>query len=118
LRRVAAFGLADRIETRAQAVEDLTDVEQFGLAYVPQVFLPDFASTSSASQRSSLQWRLHSMTLFNQKVEGAAWRSTPSWYVARPHRSGCPAGRLGSGLDRPADGRRGSRCASCAGTGH
>jgi hypothetical protein len=40
LRRVAAFGLADRIETRAQAVEDLTDVEQFDLAYVPQVSCP------------------------------------------------------------------------------
>ena len=41
--RVAAAGLTDRIEIRAQLVEDLSDVKRFDLAYVPQVFLPDDA---------------------------------------------------------------------------
>jgi len=40
-RNVAAAGLSDRIEVRKQGVEALRDVEQFDLAYLPQVFLAD-----------------------------------------------------------------------------
>ena len=40
---VAAAGLSDRIEIRNQGVESLSDVKQFDLAYLPQVFLPDDA---------------------------------------------------------------------------
>jgi len=39
-RNVAAAQLDQRIELRAQRVEDLTDREAFDLAYLPQVFMP------------------------------------------------------------------------------
>jgi 2-polyprenyl-3-methyl-5-hydroxy-6-metoxy-1,4-benzoquinol methylase len=39
-RNIAAIGLQDRIEVRRQRLEDLTDVETYDLAYLPQVFMP------------------------------------------------------------------------------
>jgi 2-polyprenyl-3-methyl-5-hydroxy-6-metoxy-1,4-benzoquinol methylase len=39
-RNVAAAQLEQRIELRAQRIEDLTDHESFDLAYLPQVFMP------------------------------------------------------------------------------
>ena len=53
IERVADAGLSDRIDIRAQALEALTDVECFDLAYVPQVFLPDEAFPSGIP----LVWR-------------------------------------------------------------
>lgn len=43
VKNVAAAGLSDRIEIRKQGVEALHDVDQFDLAYLPQVFLGDDA---------------------------------------------------------------------------
>jgi SAM-dependent methyltransferase len=39
-RNIDAAGLADRIELRAQRIEDLDDLEQFDMAWLPQMFLP------------------------------------------------------------------------------
>jgi 2-polyprenyl-3-methyl-5-hydroxy-6-metoxy-1,4-benzoquinol methylase len=39
-RNIAAAGLADRIEVRAQRVEDLADKDAYDFAYFPQVFMP------------------------------------------------------------------------------
>ena len=39
-RRVAAAGLEERIELRAQRIEDLTEREAFDLVWIPQMFLP------------------------------------------------------------------------------
>jgi predicted O-methyltransferase YrrM len=41
--RVAAAGLADRIELRHQAGEQLADIEAFDLAWIPSVFVPEAA---------------------------------------------------------------------------
>jgi predicted O-methyltransferase YrrM len=41
LAQVAAAGLSDRIEIRDQRVEALRDLEEFDLAYLPQVFVPE-----------------------------------------------------------------------------
>jgi predicted O-methyltransferase YrrM len=43
LANIEAAGFSDRIEIRDQRVEDLTDVETFDLAYLPQVFLSEDA---------------------------------------------------------------------------
>lgn len=39
-RRVVAAGLENRIELRAQRLEDMTDKESFDLVWIPQMFLP------------------------------------------------------------------------------
>ena len=40
-RNIAAAGLGERIEPRAERVEDMTDRDAFDLAWLPVVFLPD-----------------------------------------------------------------------------
>lgn len=39
-RNITAAGLEDRIEVRAQRLEDLADREAYDMAYLPQVFMP------------------------------------------------------------------------------
>jgi precorrin-6B methylase 2 len=46
LANIGAVGYADRMELRDQRVEELTDVEAFDLAYLPQVFLSEEAFRS------------------------------------------------------------------------
>ena len=81
IERVADAGLSDRIDIRAQALEALTDVECFDLAYVPQVFLPDEAFPSGIP----LVWRA-------LRPGGAVRSSSPP----APRASPCLGGRARS----------------------
>jgi SAM-dependent methyltransferase len=55
-RNIAAAGLGDRIELREQRIEDLTDVDAFDAAWLPQMFLPtDVLERALATVRRALR---------------------------------------------------------------
>ena len=108
-RNIERAGLADRIELRRTAVEDLREEEAFDLAWMPSIFIPAPVLASAAARvRAALRpggWMLFpigGLSGNDERARAVFALISETWGGARPHYRGGRVSAEGGGLlDRP-----------------